>query len=159
MAPAWIGNSVTVAVKHYLELMKDHFKQAAQNPAQKSSESISLVSDQLWVAFVQTEPYKLGNYHSWMSRAISTDGGYTWSPPELCFNRSVPAAGIAPGASGGLHFIYDLGRTWTQEVSIGGYANPILLDNDTLLVANGQNWNSFRFRVRRRISAGKIGAE
>ena len=38
VAAAWIGNSVAVAVKHYLQVTEDHFKQAAQNAAQKSSE-------------------------------------------------------------------------------------------------------------------------
>ena len=38
MASAWIGNSIAVAVKHYLQVTEDHFKQAAQNAAQKSSE-------------------------------------------------------------------------------------------------------------------------
>ena len=38
VASAWIGNSVAVAVKHYLQVTEDHFKQAAQNAAQKSSE-------------------------------------------------------------------------------------------------------------------------
>jgi len=27
---AWIGNSVAVAVKHYLQVTEDHFKQAAK---------------------------------------------------------------------------------------------------------------------------------
>ena len=38
VASAWIGNSIAVAVKHYLQVTEDHFKQAAQNAAQKSSE-------------------------------------------------------------------------------------------------------------------------
>ena len=38
VAAAWIGNSVAVAVKHYLQVTEDHFKQPAQNAAQKSSE-------------------------------------------------------------------------------------------------------------------------
>ena len=38
VAAAWIGNSVAVAMKHYLQVTEDHFKQAAQNAAQKSSE-------------------------------------------------------------------------------------------------------------------------
>ena len=39
VASAWIGNSVAVAVKHYLQVTEDHFKQAAQNAAQKLHES------------------------------------------------------------------------------------------------------------------------
>ena len=38
VAAAWIGNSMAVAMKHYLQVTEDHFKQAAQNAAQKSSE-------------------------------------------------------------------------------------------------------------------------
>ncbi len=38
VASAWIGNSVAIAVKNYLQVTEDHFKQAAQNAAQKSSE-------------------------------------------------------------------------------------------------------------------------
>jgi len=43
MASAWIGNSVAVAVKHYLQVAEDHFKQASkqatQNPTSKAHES------------------------------------------------------------------------------------------------------------------------
>ena len=43
VAAAWIGNSVAVAVKHYLQVTEDHFKQAAkkatQNPTSKAHES------------------------------------------------------------------------------------------------------------------------
>jgi len=43
VASAWIGNSVAVAVKHYLQVTEDHFKQAAkkatQNPTSKAHES------------------------------------------------------------------------------------------------------------------------
>ena len=43
VASAWIGNSVAVAVKHYLQATEDHFKQASkkatQNPASKARES------------------------------------------------------------------------------------------------------------------------
>ena len=38
VAAAWIGNSVAVARKHYLQVTEDHLKQAAQNAAQKLSE-------------------------------------------------------------------------------------------------------------------------
>jgi len=31
---AWIGNSQAVAQKHYLQVTEDHFRRAAQNPAQ-----------------------------------------------------------------------------------------------------------------------------
>ncbi len=43
VAAAWIGNSVAVAVKHYLQVTEDHFKQATkkatQNPTSKAHES------------------------------------------------------------------------------------------------------------------------
>ncbi|MHB1156057.1 MAG: tyrosine-type recombinase/integrase [Phycisphaerales bacterium] len=39
VASAWIGNSVAVAVKHYLQVTEDHFRQAAQNAAQKPTET------------------------------------------------------------------------------------------------------------------------
>jgi len=39
VASAWIGNSVPVAAKHYLQVTEDHFKQAAQNAAQKPRET------------------------------------------------------------------------------------------------------------------------
>jgi integrase len=39
VASAWIGNSVAVAVKHYLQVTEDHFAQAAQNAAQKAHET------------------------------------------------------------------------------------------------------------------------
>jgi hypothetical protein len=32
---AWIGNSVQVAVKHYLQVTDDHFNKAVQNPVQR----------------------------------------------------------------------------------------------------------------------------
>ena len=38
VASAWIGNSVAVAVKHYLQVTDDHFRMAAQNAAQKPHE-------------------------------------------------------------------------------------------------------------------------
>ena len=39
VASAWIGNSVAVAVKHYLQVTDEHFQQAAHNAAQKLHES------------------------------------------------------------------------------------------------------------------------
>ena len=38
VASAWIGNSVAVATRHYLQVTEDHFKEAAQNAAQKMQE-------------------------------------------------------------------------------------------------------------------------
>ena len=38
VASTWIGNSVSVATKHYLKMTEDHFKQAAQNAAQEPHE-------------------------------------------------------------------------------------------------------------------------
>ena len=117
------------------------------------------VRDDLWVAFMRTEYRGVGNESGWTSRTISTDGGYTWSPPELCtlgaaFGAAIlPDGGIALGHQGGIRFTYDLGRTWTRLTSSGGYADPSLMDNDTLLVGNHQGWDSFA--VWRRIAAGK----
>ena len=49
VAPAWLGNSVAVAVKHYLQVTEDHFKQATkkatQNPAQRVRQSPAITSD------------------------------------------------------------------------------------------------------------------
>ena len=39
VASAWIGNSVAVANKHYLQVTDDHFEQAVQNPVQQVSAS------------------------------------------------------------------------------------------------------------------------
>jgi len=69
----------------------------------------------------------------------------------------LPDGGIVLGHSTGIRFTYDLGRTWTRATPAGGYAVPILLDNDTLLVGNHQSWGSFG--VWRRIPAGPGGAE
>lgn len=38
VAAAWIGNSVAVAAKHYLQVTDEHFEQAAHNAAQKPQE-------------------------------------------------------------------------------------------------------------------------
>ena len=35
----WIGNSHPVAAKFYLQVTEDHFREAAQNPAQHGAES------------------------------------------------------------------------------------------------------------------------
>ena len=93
-----------------------------------------------------------------VSRAISTDEGYTWSQPELCFIGGVavgilPDKGIIVGASGGVHFTYDLGRTWTRVAPAEGYAVPILIDDDTLLVVNQRSWGCFD--VYQRIPPGQ----
>ena len=110
---------------------------------------VAPVDEDLWVAFVRTEPrgWKLA---SWMSRSVSTDRGYTWTKPELCFIASVPQVvilpdgGIAVGGSwGGVHLTYDLGRTWSRVLPGGHYAKPMLVNNDTLLIGNGQNWGTF----------------
>ena len=123
---------------------------------------IAVVSDQLWVAFMRTEYRISDNGAAWMSRAISTDGGHTWSQPELCFIGGVPTVELLPdgaiavGHSGGVHLTYDLGRTWSRILPAGGYAVPILLDNHTLLVGN-QHWavKGGSFDVWRRIPAGE----
>jgi integrase len=43
MVCAWLGNSVAVARKHYLQVTDDHFEKAAQNPAQHPSEHTGTV--------------------------------------------------------------------------------------------------------------------
>jgi integrase len=40
---AWLGNSVAVARKHYLQVTEEHFEKAAHNPAQHPSEHLSTV--------------------------------------------------------------------------------------------------------------------
>ena len=123
--------------------------------------AIAPVRDDLWVAFMRTEFRGVGNESGWTSRAISTDGGYTWSEPELCtlgaaFGAEIlPDGGIVVGHQGGIRLTYDLGRTWTRLAPGKGYAVPILLDSDSLLVGNEGNnrqWGSFS--VWRRIPAG-----
>jgi photosystem II stability/assembly factor-like uncharacterized protein len=95
-----------------------------------------------------------------MSRAISTDAGRTWSPPELCFNHSVPHVqvlpdgGIAVGASGGVHFTYDLGCTWTRILPVDAYAVPILIDDDTLMVGSVETPGTSE--CYRRVPAGSV---
>jgi len=125
--------------------------------------NIALVSDRLWVAFMRTEYRGVGNEFGWTSRAVSTDGGYTWSQPELfalggAFGAAIlPDGGIVLGhAAGGIHFTYDLGRTWSRLAPASGYAAPFLLDDDTLLVGDLGNdalWGNFG--VWRRIPAGE----
>ena len=36
VAAAWIGNSMSVAMKHYRQVTEDHFKQAAQGLTRKT---------------------------------------------------------------------------------------------------------------------------
>jgi integrase len=40
VAAAWIGNTVQVAMKHYLQVTDEHFQKAAQNAAQKVHETL-----------------------------------------------------------------------------------------------------------------------
>ena len=37
VACAWLGNSRPVAMKHYLQVTDDHFRQAVQNPVQQDA--------------------------------------------------------------------------------------------------------------------------
>ena len=123
---------------------------------------IAVVSDDVWAAFMRTEYRGVGNEGAWMSRSVTTDGGYTWSAPELCFIGGVPKlvkladGGIALGSSGGLRFTYDLGRTWSRVRQAGSYVSPLSLDEDTILMGDGQRWGSFS--VWRRTAAGEEGS-
>ena len=40
----WMGNSVKVAQKHYLQTTEDHYKKATQNPTQQASASPRIAS-------------------------------------------------------------------------------------------------------------------
>ena len=118
------------------------------------------ITDDHWVIFMRTEYRGVGNESGWTSRAITTDGGYTWSEPELCTlgaafgAQKLPDGGIVVGHQGGIRFTYDLGRTWTRLAPEGGYAVPILIDQDTLLVGNEQDWGDFSV-YRREPSEGR----
>ena len=115
---------------------------------------IAPVSDKLLVAFMRTENRALKAVGVCISRAISTDAGYTWSPPESCFAGGepqvtvLPTGGIAMRSKWALSFTYDLGRTWTRAASARHYPHwTIVLDNDHLLSGEGPSWQ--------RIPAGK----
>ena len=120
---------------------------------------IVAIHDDLWVTFLRTEYRGVGNESGWTSRTISTDGGYTWSQPELitlgaAFGaEALPDGGIVLGHQGGIRFTYDLGRTWTRLAPAGGYGTPILMNDNTLLVGNAQSWGDFA--VWRRIPAAR----
>ena len=49
MAPAWLGNSVAVAVKDYLQVTEDRFKQATKqathNPTHRVRQPSAITSD------------------------------------------------------------------------------------------------------------------
>ena len=57
--------------------------------------------------------------------------------------QKLPDGGIVVGHQGGIRFTYDLGRTWTRLAPAGGYAVPLLIDSETLLIGNEQNWGNF----------------
>ena len=63
-------------------------------------------------------------------RCESQDNGYTWTAAD-------------PVHQGSIHFTYDLGRTWTRLAPAGGYADPFLVDANTLWVGNQQAWGEF----------------
>ena len=120
---------------------------------------IVAIRDDLWVTFLRTEYRGVGNESGWTSRTISTDGGYTWSQPELitlgaAFGaQKLPDGGMVLGHQGGIRFTYDLGRTWTRLAPAGGYGTPILMNDNTLLVGNAQSWGEFA--VWRRITGAR----
>ena len=108
---------------------------------------IAFVSDKIWVAFMRHEQRDVGNELAEMARAISTDGGYTWSPPELLFADGepqvavLPDGGIAVRSKNELRFTYDWGRTFTRAAPVGGHPpRAILIDKDTLLSGAGPFW-------------------
>jgi len=109
--------------------------------------SIAQVSDKLWVAFMRTGNLVLKADGTNISRAISTDGGYNWSPPEVCFPGGEPQSAVLPGggiavrSKYSLRFTYDLGQTWTRVAAASGFQNwTIVFDNDHLLSGVGGAW-------------------
>ena len=128
--------------------------------------NIAPIDDEFWVAFIRTEYRSSDNGGGWMSRAVSTDGGHAWSDPELCtiggaFGVDVlPDGGIVVGHSAGFHFTYDMGRTWSRLAAVPGYVDPILVDEDTILVGNMHGaFEGNNFGVWRRIRSGREKAK
>ncbi len=107
--------------------------------------SIAQVSDKLWVAFMRTGHLVLKSDGTNMSRAITTDGGYTWSAPEVCFPGGEPKSAVLPGggiavrAKYSLRFTYDLGQTWTRVTDASGHP-VIVIDNNHFLSGVGGSW-------------------
>ena len=85
VASAWIGNSVAVAVKHYLQVTDDHFTEALQNPVQCSA------------AGGRTASREQGDEHAQTAFDGSAQANAT--PCENMKSRSMGDAGLEPAAS------------------------------------------------------------
>lgn len=103
-----------------------------------------------WVAFMRTEAHTNVPYTGISKRAVSTDQGYTWSAPEICFPGSQMAGLVLPDGgmavvvrthgrqSCGIYFSYDQGNTWDYALA-GPYntSRAGLLDEDHFWVYAG----------------------
>jgi len=109
------------------------------------------MEDGTWVAFMRTEAK---NQIPWMgammTRCVSNDGGYTWSPPQACVPGSQPAL-IVLGDGGlalivrstgrqksGVYFSYDQGASWDYALA-GPYntSDAGMLDANRLWIYAG----------------------
>ena len=118
----------------------------------------------VWVAFMRTEvrtgvPFMGGM----ISRAISTDRGYTWTSPEICFPGSQSAAVVLPDGgivsivrthsrqASGVYFSYDLGNTWNYALA-GPYntQSAAMLDENHFWVYAGNEVVIYR-KVNKRL--------
>lgn len=103
VASAWIGNSVAVASRHYLQVTETHFAEAAQNAAQKMHEPAgtdekSLPQD---VAGEDVSVDRFEGFHENAAprekRGAASDGRY-WTIRRVCKDQSLQGLSeIAPG--------------------------------------------------------------
>ncbi|MAE66878.1 MAG: hypothetical protein CMJ18_21685 [Phycisphaeraceae bacterium] len=109
--------------------------------AYNEADLVALSSD-VWVAFISTESRGAGAALPFISRAITTDGGYTWSRPERCVAGGAPRVALLPdrglvmGHQGAVRITYDVGRTWTITLSAPGRAIPVVVDDRHLLIGD-----------------------
>jgi len=80
---AWIGNSQAVARKHYLQVTEDHFRRAAQNPAQYPAEP-GLPEQKAETADVQKSPDLPQDSEPYMSVHKSLVGDSGFEPLTSC---------------------------------------------------------------------------
>ena len=80
---AWIGNSQAVARKHYLQVTEDHFRRAAQNPAQCPAEP-GLTERKAETADVQKGPDLPQDSESYMGVHKSLVGDSGFEPLTSC---------------------------------------------------------------------------